>query len=292
MKKNILVTGGKGFIGGHLVKRLKKERAKVVVVDRKSGVDINSKKLENIFKENKFNCVVHLAAEVGVRDSFKRFEEYMYTNAVGTYMLLKQVKKYGVKQFVFASSSSVYGKRKGRKGFKETDKLSPISPYAYTKQVAEQVCQVSLKKTGVKLTVLRFFTVYGPNNRQDMAVFKFIDAIAQGRQIEIYGHNTKRDFTYVDDIVEAIVKVIKKPLKNEVINLGNCQPITILKLVKTIEKYLGKKAKIKKMPLPQGDVPVTFANISKAKRLLGWHPETDIETGIKDVVGWYNAEYA
>ncbi len=291
MKRTILVTGGKGFIGSHLVKRLKKDGHTVVVVDRKSGVDINGKKLYGVFKKKRFDSVVHLAAEVGVRDSFKRPDEYMYTNVVGTHRLLKLVKEYKIKQFIFASSSSVYGKRKGKKGFKETDMLSPISPYAYTKQVAEQLCEAMLKDSKVKLTMLRFFTVYGPNNRRDMAVFKFIDAIARGNKIDVYGRGTKRDFTYVDDIVEAIVRVIKKPLKSEVINLGNSTPTTVLQLVRTIEKHVGRKAKIVKKPLPRGDVPVTYANINKAKRLLMWKPTTKINNGIKQVVDWYKSKF-
>jgi len=291
MNKKILVTGGEGFIGKHLVKRLRADKYQEVSIDKKTGININGKKLEGIFKKHKLDCVIHLASEVGVRDSLKRPEDYMQTNVIGTYKLLRLVKQYEVNQFIFTSSSSVYGKRGGKKGFEETDKLSPISPYGITKMVAEKACEITLKNSGTHLTLLRFFTVYGPDNRRDMAVFQFTDDIAHNKVIQLYGHGTRRDFTYVDDIVDAIVRSVKKPFKFEVINLGNSRPITVLKLIRTIEKYLGKKAKIVRKPLPKGDVPITFANILKAERLLGWKPKVKVEVGIKRFIDWYKGEY-
>lgn len=230
---------------------------------------------------------MHLASEVGVRPSFERAGDYLSTNVGGTYQLLELAKQRGVKQFIFGSSSSVYGKRSGRRGFTETSKLKPISPYAATKQAAETLCH-SFASEGLKITILRLFTVYGPRNRPDMAAYRFVDRISSGKVIELYGRGTKRDFTYVDDIVDGIVRALKTPFDYQVINLGNSSPVAVAELIKLIEKNLKRKAKIRRVKLPPGDVPVTFANVSKAEKLLGWKPTITLDEGVKRLVSWYH----
>ena len=284
----ILVTGGAGFIGTHLVEKLKKDQHEVMVVDRKLGQDITDlKSLRLIFKTNRFNSVVHLAAETGVRQSWQDADKYIKTNIVGTHNLWRLMGEFGVRQIIFASSSSIYGKRGGRRGFLETDLPAPVSPYAATKVAGEALCQVYAKETGIKTTVLRFFTVYGPGNRQDMAAFNFTRDILAQKPINLFGYNTKRDFTFVDDIIDGILGAIVRPFDYEVINLGSSRPVKVIELIREIEKTAGKKAKINRGGLPAGDVPVTFANIDKAKKLLGWQPHTSLKAGVEKLVEWY-----
>ena len=294
MNEVVLVTGGTGFIGSHLVERLLAEKYIVVVVDKKNGgTDIRDyAKMRQIFSQHKPTKVVHLASEVGVRPSIERPADYISTNVLGTQTVLELVRVFGVKQFVFASSSSVYGKRGGKEGFKETDPTSPISPYGTTKVAAEDLCRVYASTYSIPTTCLRFFTVYGPNNRRDMACFTFTDDIAQGKTIQLFGKDTKRDFTYVGDIVEGIVKAIKKPFPFEIINLGNSSPVLLFAMVQTIANILGTQVHVKYVKLPSTDVPVTFANISKAKKLLRWQPKTSLDQGVKKLVEWYNSAYA
>lgn len=292
MSKTILVTGGGGFIGSHLVERLQEEGYQVVVVDVKEGIDIRDyEKMQQIFSKYKPKKVVHLASEVGVRPSIERPEDYISTNILGTQTVLELVRDFKVKQFLFASSSSVYGKRSGRTGFRETDPVSPISPYGLTKVAAEELCRTYANMYGIPTTCLRFFTVYGPNNRRDMACFTFTDAVYHGRPIYLFGKYTKRDFTYVADIVDGIIKTLQHPLAFEVINLGNSQPALILQLVRLIEKNLGKKAKVRWQPLPSTDVPITFADVDKARKLLRWEPKISLDEGVRKLVEWYNSAY-
>jgi len=301
MSKKILVTGGAGFIGSHVCDRLVTDGYRVVVVDRKElerkdlksyKIDIrNEKRLKKVFDKERPSQVIHLAAEAGVRESFKRGAEYIETNVNGTFNVLMAAKNSGAKQVVYSSSSSVYGKRTGTKGFLETDRMEPVSPYAVSKVAAEHVCRIFSGNNKLPITVLRFFTVYGPRNRTDMAAYKFMKAIDEGKQISIYGKGTKRDFTYVGDIVLGVKMALKRTRAYEEINLGSGKPVLVAALIKEVERVLGKKAKLKRVALPQGDVPVTFANINKAKKLLGWRPKVSIKVGIKNLVGWYNAAY-
>lgn len=313
MNETILITGGAGFIGSHLAERLLALGKRVVVVDNLSSyydparkrsnlkqvgqvgkfVFYNAsilqiRKLRNIFLIEKPSKVVHLAANVGVRPSFEQTEDYVRVNILGTNNLLEVASEHRTKQFVFGSSSSVYGKRSGNRGFRETDKPQPASPYAVTKLSAEFLCRKSSDAHKMKTTVLRFFTVYGPRNRPDMACYKFVEATSSGKTIDIFGRGTKRDFTYVDDVVGGIILALKKPFGYEVINLGSSDPVSLLQLVKVIERALDKTAKIRRKPLPQGDVPRTFASTSKARRLLRWRPKVDIDQGIKSLVAWYD----
>jgi len=308
----ILVTGCAGFIGSHLTEHLLKDGYDVIGIDnfndyydpsrkRKNiagllkskrfaliACDVRDKnKLRKIFEKNRIEKIVHLAACVGVRPSLEQPELYFDVNVLGTLNLLELARKYKAKQFIFASTSSVYGLNKPP--FNEAQETATIiSPYAASKRSAELLCQVYAHNYNIPTTCLRFFTVYGPRGRPDMAVYKFTDGIAKGQAIERYGKGKmKRDFTYIDDIIAGILLALKKPFDFEIINLGNNRPVQVNTLIKLIEKNLCKKAKIIDRPMQKGDVPITYADISKAKRLLGWKPKTSIEEGIKLFVEWY-----
>lgn len=309
----ILVTGGAGFIGSHLCERLLEKGEKVICVDdfndfysperKKKNISVCEKnknfklyktdirdfdKLEKIFQENKIKKIIHLAARAGVRLSIKNPLLYSDVNIKGMINLLELAKKFKINQFIFGSSSSVYGTNK-KIPFSENDKLeSPISPYAVSKIAGEIYCKVYSELYGINIACLRFFTVYGPRGRPDMAPHKFTDLIANGKEIEMYGDgSSKRDYTYVTDIVEGIIKASEKNFKFEIINLGDSNSVELRYFISLIEKNLGKKAKIIKKPLQPGDVLVTFADISKAKKLLGWEPKVKIEDGISKLVEWY-----
>jgi len=310
----ILVTGGAGFIGSHLCERLLEGSNEVICVDdfndfynpkikekniseckknfKLYKADIRNKKnLENIFKKEKIDIVVHLAARAGVRPSILYPQLYADVNILGTMNLLETARRNNVKKFVFGSSSSVYGLNK-KVPFNEEDSLdSMISPYAITKYAGERLCYQYNKLYKIPIVCLRFFTVYGPRGRPDMAVYKFTKLINEKKKIEMYGDGTsKRDYTYVSDIVDGIMAAINKKLDFEIINLGDSNPIELKYLIKLIEKNLGKKALIKKADVQPGDVPVTYADIRKAKKLLGYQPKIKIEDGIKRFVKWYLKE--
>lgn len=312
--ETILVTGGAGFIGSHVCEALLKKGEKVIGIDdfndyydpkvkRKniSGFLSNKKfkiyeadirnfdSLEKIFSENKIDKVVHLAARAGVRPSIKYPLLYEEVNIKGTLNLLELSKN--VKNFVFASSSSVYGNNK-KVPFSEIDNVdNPISPYAATKKSGELLCYTYHHLYNIPITCLRFFTVYGPRGRPDMAVYKFTKAIKEGKSIEIYGDGTsKRDYTYIEDILQGIISALENNLSYEIINLGESKTVELNYLVSIIEKEIGKKAKIIKMSLQPGDVDITYADISKANKLLGYNPKTPIESGIKKFVEWFEKE--
>lgn len=309
MLKKILVTGNAGFIGSNLTKKLLQLNYQVAGIDNFNNYynpQIKEKNiaefiqlanfqqfrtdildfpaLTQIFKTFQPEIVIHLAARAGVRPSLLNPELYHQVNVDGTENLLKLAKKYPVKQFIFASSSSVYGNQT-KIPFSETDKLAkPVSPYAETKIEGEKLCQ----RYNFPITVLRFFTVYGPCGRPDMAPYLFTEAILKGKPITRYGDgSTSRDYTYVDDIISGITAAIDKPLTYEIINLGNNQPITLNKFIETIEALTGKKAKIVEKPRHPADVPQTFADISKAKKLLNWQPQTDLKTGLSKFLEWF-----
>ena len=313
---NILVTGGAGFIGSHLCDSLLRDGHTVFCLDdfnnyyspdqKISNIfnaqkrpsfklirgDIRNKKLvKRIFDENKLDKVVHLAARAGVRPSFENPELYEDVNVNGTKNLLDAALKNNVKQFIFASSSSVYGTNE-KIPFSEEDEIqNMISPYAKTKRKGELLCKEYSSK-GLKITVLRFFTVFGPRNRPDMAVFKFSDSVYNDGEIILFGDGSmKRDFTFVSDIVNGIKKSLEKEFEFEIINLGNNKPITVKELIELIEKTIGKKALTKSTAIPNGDVPITYADISQAKKLLGWEPETSVEEGLKQFSEWYLERY-
>lgn len=316
MKKTVLVTGGAGFIGSHLVKKLLQNNWRVIAVDdfndfydphiKRNNVLMFSKEkdfymvegditdstfISRIFSKHRPEYVVHLAARAGVRPSLESPRLYTEVNVLGTLNILEEIKKYKIKNFVFGSSSSVYGENK-KVPFAEDDPVeNQISPYAVTKYAGEHICKMYATLYKMPITCLRFFTVYGPGQRPDLAICKFMVRILKDKPIEMFGDgSTSRDYTYVDDIVEGIYKSLLNPMKFEVFNLGNSNPVTLRELIALIEKTLGKKAKVVKKPMQKGDVERTYADISKAKKILGWEPKTRIEDGLKVMAKWLKKE--
>lgn len=307
---NIIITGAAGFIGSWTAKELVKQGHNVAGIDnfndyynpqfKKSNIkelkikfydaDVRDYgKLKDIFKAGKIDAVIHLAAMVGVRPSIENPFVYEEVNVKGTLNMLELAKENKVKKFVFASSSSVYGNSK-EIPFNEEGKTNPISPYAATKKAGEALCHSYSYLYNLPITCLRFFTVYGPNGRPDMAPYKFVDKIAHGVPIEMYGDGTtRRDYTFVSDIVSGVVKSID--LKGfETINLGCGNPVKLKDFISVIEKNLGKKAKIVQKEMQMGDVEQTYADISKAKKLLGYSPKVKVEEGMKIFCDWYMKE--
>ena len=309
MSRKILVTGNAGFIGSNLTERLLKLGDEVVGIDnfndyyspkrKEKNIEefknnsnftqeradiLDKEKLKLIFPQTKPEIIIHLAARAGVRPSLLNPELYWQVNVQGTKNLLDLAKKHKIKQFILASSSSVYGDQT-KVPFSEADKLAkPISPYAETKLEAEALC----RQDNFPVTVLRFFTVYGPKGRPDMAPYLFTKNILKNQPIIRYGDgSTSRDYTYIDDVVKGIIAAVHKPLAYEIINLGNNQPVKLNDFIKTIEKITQKKAKIIEKPRHPADVPSTFADISKAKKLLNWQPKTNLETGLRRFIKWY-----
>ena len=313
--KNVLVTGGAGFIGSHLVKRLLGEGGwGVTVVDdfndfydpalkrrnveRHAGrvgftlheADIRDRAaLEKIFGWARFDCVVHLAARAGVRPSLSEPVLYAETNITGTLNLLELARARGVRQFVFGSSSSVYGENE-KVPFAEDDPVSkPISPYAATKAAGELLCHTYSHLWGLRSVALRFFTVYGARQRPDLAIHKFARLISKGEAVPVFGDGTtRRDYTYIDDIIAGVRAALDyEATPFEIINLGESRTVELRELIGLLEKELGRDAIIDRQPLQPGDVPQTFADISKARRLLGYDPQTPIEEGIRRFVEWF-----
>jgi len=312
----ILITGGAGFIGSHLCDRVLELNNEVICVDslnkyynpeiKKNNIKHNLKnrnfifvraditdknQIEKVFRKYKIDKVVHLAARAGVRPSIENPEIYIRTNILGTLNLLELCRKYKIKSFVFGSSSSVYGNNK-KIPFSETDKTDNImSPYAATKRTAEFFCRQYSSMYGINIICLRFFTVYGPRGRPDMAPFLFTKAIDEGKKIKMYGDGTsRRDYTFVSDIVGGIISALQLDYRKsgfEIINLGDSRTVELKEFISIIEKTTGKKAIIEKLPLQKGDVPVTYADISKAKKLLNYKPKVSIEKGMEIFVGWY-----
>ncbi len=313
--KNILITGGAGFIGSHLVDKLLAENSwKVTVVDdfndfyspeiKRSNIahHLNNENfklaetdirdaagLEKIFAETKFETIVHLAARAGVRPSLSEPKLYTETNVNGTLNLLELAHQHQIKQFVFASSSSVYGIN-SKIPFSENDRIhQPISPYASTKAAGELICHTYSHLYGIRIVCLRFFTVYGARQRPDLAIHKFSKLISEGQSIPVFGDGTtRRDYTYIDDIIQGVRASIdydKTPY--EIFNLGESQTIELRELIEVLEENLGKKAIIERNPMQPGDVPVTFADITKARELLGYNPTTKITEGIPKFVEWF-----
>ena len=315
MKKNILITGGAGFIGSHLCEALLREGAwNVSVVDdlndfyspeikranldeaRRSGeinfyeADIRCEDaLRPVFEGNDFDAIVHLAARAGVRPSLAEPKLYTETNINGTLNLLERAREFGVGQFVFGSSSSVYGVNE-KVPFDETDPIfNPISPYAATKAAGELICHTYSHLFDIRTVCLRFFTVYGARQRPDLAIHKFSKQICDGRPIQVFGDgSTRRDYTYIDDIIQGVRAAIDYDLTmHEVINLGESETTELSRLIELLEDALGRKAVIDRQPMQPGDVPVTFANISKARKLLNYNPQTKIEQGITKFAEWF-----
>lgn len=317
MKKNILVTGGAGFIGSHLVERLLIEgNWAVSIVDdlndfyspeikranleylRSKGefsffeTDIrDADALAAVFENGGFDVIVHLAARAGVRPSLSQPKLYAETNINGTLNLLELARADNVKQFVFGSSSSVYGINE-KIPFAEEDPIrNPISPYATTKAAGELICHTYSHLFDIRTVCLRFFTVYGARQRPDLAIHKFSKLIWDGKPIQVFGDgSTRRDYTYVDDIVQGIRSAIDYDgSMHEVFNLGESETTELSRLIELLEDALDKKAVIDRQPMQPGDVPITYADISKARKLLGYNPTTKIEQGIQKFADWFRS---
>ena len=313
--KNLLVTGGAGFIGSHLIDRLlatgvervtviddfnnfyepsiKRENIREHLKDSRyqlvEGDIRDPTALEKVFAANRFDCIVHLAARAGVRPSLSEPQLYSETNINGTLNLLELARHHGIKQFVFGSSSSVYGIN-AKVPFSENDPISqPISPYAATKGAGELLCHTYSHLYGLRCICLRFFTVYGPRQRPDLAIHKFAKLISQQKPIPVFGDGTtRRDYTYIDDIIDGVVAAIHYDQSNyEVINLGESRTVELKQLIALLEKELDAHAIIDRQPAQPGDVPQTFADVSKARALLGYDPKTQIESGLHRFVEWF-----
>jgi len=320
VKRNILVTGGAGFIGSHLVDRLIAEGDwRVTVIDdlndfyspeiKRSNIaahlgdpdfkfverDIRvADELKVVFDEDNFDVIVHLAARAGVRPSLKEPKLYVETNINGTVNLLELAREFGVGQFVFGSSSSVYGIN-SKVPFSEDDKIfQPISPYAATKAAGELLCHTYSHLYDIRTVCLRFFTVYGARQRPDLAIHKFTKLITEGQPTQLFGDgSSRRDYTYIDDIIQGVrASIDYDGSMHEVFNLGESETTELSRLIDLIENAVGNKAIIDRQPIQPGDVPVTFADISKARRLLNYDPHTKIETGIPNFVAWYQNLHA
>jgi len=310
---SILVTGGAGFIGSSLCENLIRSGQKIVCVDnfnnfynpliKKNNIsdlipdknfilyeaDICSKdSLKKIFGENSIEIVVHLAAMAGVRPSIENPLLYEKVNIEGTINLLECLREEKIKKLIFASSSSVYGGNK-KIPFSEDDKVDlPVSPYAATKKAGELICYTYHHLYNISAFCLRFFTVYGPRQRPEMAIHKFTRKIFNGEEISIYGDgSSSRDYTYIDDIINGITESIKKVKGYEIINLGNSKPATLSNLITIIEKTSGINAKINHEEMKPGDVFTTFADINKASKLLDYNPAASLEKGIGKFISWY-----
>lgn len=315
--KTYLVTGGAGFIGSNLADRLLKENNRVIVVDNFNDfynpdikeknvkdnlnnpnyvlekIDIrNSSEVERVFNENEIDGIFHLAAMAGVRPSIENPILYQQVNGIGTQVILEQAKKKGIKNLVMASSSSVYGNCK-EVPFKEDFIVDfAISPYAATKKANEVMAHVYHKLFDMNIIMLRFFTVFGPRQRPDLAINKFTRLMLEGKEIPMFGDgSTSRDYTFVEDIVDGIIKSMKYEENNsdvyEILNLGNSSPISLIDMINTIGEVLNVKPNIKQLPMQPGDVERTYADISKAKELIGYEPKTSFEDGIRIFVEWY-----
>ena len=315
--KTYLVTGGAGFIGSSLTERLLKEGNKVVVIDnfcdfydpkiKENNIkeflnndrfklyraDIRDKEsLRTIFLENNIDVVVHLAAMAGVRPSIENPLLYQEVNIIGTQNILEEMKNNNISNLVMASSSSVYGNCKEVPFDEKMVVDFAISPYAATKKSNEVMTHVYHKLFGFNVIMLRFFTVYGPKQRPDLAINKFTRLMLEEQEIPMFGDGTtSRDYTYIDDIVDGIMKSCDYVENNndvyEILNLGNSSPISLREMIETIGEVVGSKPKIKQLPMQAGDVERTYANISKANRLIGYEPKTTFEEGINNFVKWY-----
>ena len=310
-RMQLLVTGGAGFIGNALILKLREEGHEVVCVDTVNEyydpalkearltrlddgvevlrIDVTDKKaLADIFKNHTFDVVCHLAAQAGVRYSLTHPDVYIESNLKGFFNILDCAKEYDVNHVVFASSSSVYGESTEAPFAEDAVADRPVSLYAATKRSGELTAHAYHILHGINVTCLRFFTVYGPYGRPDMAPILFTENILKGEPIDVYNNgNMQRDFTYIDDIVDGFVRAAHTPLGYEIINLGNGAPVHLMDFIGVLEKTLGKKAQKNMLPMQLGDVSVTYADTTKAKKLLGFEAKVTIEGGIERFVAWY-----
>ena len=313
----ILLTGAAGFIGSHFAETLLEEGHRVISIDNLNPFydptikEQNLREIKKRFSSDQFTDlrgdirdtdfindvfkthhpeeVVHLAAMAGVRPSIADPVTYQEVNIRGTMNLLEAMKKYEVSRMVFASSSSVYGNNP-KVPFAEDDFVDhPISPYAATKKAGELICYTYHHLYQFTIVALRFFTVYGPRQRPEMAIHKFTRLIDEGKPVPMFGDGTtKRDYTYIDDIIDGMIRVRKIDSGFHLYNLGESRTTALIDLIRMIEAALGKKANIQRLPLQPGDVNITYADISRARKELGYDPHTTMEEGIERFVEWYN----
>ena len=316
-RRAVLVTGAAGFIGSHVSRRILELGGSVVGVDNLNPYyDVELKRsrlarlrpysdfvfyhldiqnldaLKGIFHAHEIGSVCNLAAQAGVRHSLKDPFSYQRSNLEGFLNLLELAREHDIDNFVYASSSSVYGNNT-KVPFSVEDRVdTPISLYAATKKANELMAHAYSHLYGIPCTGLRYFTVYGPWGRPDMALFLFVDAILNGRPIKVYNHGRmKRDFTYIDDIVDGTLAALERPVPYDIFNLGNSSTVGLLEFIGIIEEELGMKAEMNLLPLQPGDVPESFADIARARELLGFQPKTSLREGIRNFLRWYREYY-
>lgn len=319
--KKVLVTGGAGFIGSHVAEYLLQRGDDVVIVDEMNDYyDVRMKEsnlkllkgsypeegrlvvykgdicdeglMATIFEKEKPKWVCHMAARAGVRPSIEDPFVYIHSNITGTTLLMELSHKHGVENFVFASSSSVYGGSKSTFFSEEENVDNPVSQYAASKKACELLAYTYHHLYQLNVSALRFFTVYGPRGRPDMAPFKFIDRISRGLEIQQFGDgSSSRDYTYISDIVDGVVRAIDRPHKYEVYNLGKGDGTSLKQFISLVQKHVGKKAAVKVMPDQPGDVPYTCADVTKAQHFLGYKPKVSFEEGIRRTAEWYKKAY-
>lgn len=314
--RKVLVTGGAGFIGSALTEALLGRGLDVVCLDdfndyydpafKRDNVarfagnprwmlvegDIRDAALvEEVYRRHGISATVHLAARAGVRPSIRQPRLYEEVNCLGTLNLLEAAHRWGAYTFIFGSSSSVYGIN-SKVPFAEDDPITcPVSPYAATKRAGELMCYTYHHLYGLKVTCLRFFTVYGPRQRPEMAVYHFAEKLSRGDPVPRFGDGTTaRDYTYIDDIVAGILAALDGDADFEIVNLGGSRTTTLTHLIELIAASLGVPPRVEELPLQPGDVPITYADVAKAKRLWGWEPRVEIEEGIHRFVEWFNRE--
>lgn len=313
MSESILVTGGAGFIGSHVIERLAARGSRVVAFDNFDsyyGRDLkqanlaealkcpntsfvegdlrDQSQIEEAIAAHSPNTVIHLAGRPGVRGSFEMAELYQETNVHGTLNVLRACVHHNVTKLIFASSSSVYGEV-GEKA-REDDLCRPLSPYGASKVAAEALCHAFASKTGLGVVMLRFFTVYGPRQRPDMAFHRFANLMARGEELPIYGDGTVlRDFTYISNIVDGIEASVTAPIRGvEIYNLGGSHPVELIKAIRVLEQAMGVEARLRYEARQPGDASMTFADVSKAKAELGFTPSVGLEEGIEKFVEWHS----
>lgn len=309
----VLITGGAGFIAYHLAMALMQKQAEISLLDnfndfydpeikRRNVRDLQSRgqapmhivdildrdRLRQVFKETRPDAIVHLAAWAGVRPSLEKPELYSSVNITGTVNLLELAKEFATRCFIFGSSSSVYGGNT-KVPFAEEDPVDkPVSPYAATKRAGELLCHTYAHNYSMHITCLRFFTVYGPRQRPEMAIHKFAQLMTEGKEIPIYGAgDSRRDYTYVEDIVSGVLGAIEVNPRYEIINLGESQTIALMEVVEQLENALGQKAKLRFLPNQPGDMEITYADITRARRLIGYNPQKPFKEGIRLFADWF-----